>query len=65
MLTVVVLILFLLDNKIEFYEAVILVCLWPLYLIMNCLFFNSNESESESSYQIEKSDIENENQENE
>ena len=42
-LTVVILIIFLLDNKIEFYEAVILVCLWPLYLILNCLFFNKNE----------------------
>ena len=45
MLTVVMLIVFLIDNKIEFFEAIILVCLWPLYLLMNYLFFYSEENE--------------------
>lgn len=40
--------IFLLDNKIYLYEAIILCSLWPLYIIINVCFFKENNSQSPS-----------------
>lgn len=57
--------MFLWDNKIYLYEAIILVCLWPLYLVINWLFFSNLDHETGNN-QDEKlnknTDIENPNQ---
>jgi len=37
--------IFLWDNKIYLYEAIILSCLWPLYIILNVCFFTENQQE--------------------
>jgi uncharacterized membrane protein YqjE len=37
--------IFLWDNKIYLYEAIILSCLWPLYIIVNVCFFTENHQE--------------------
>jgi hypothetical protein len=51
MLTIIILIIFLRENKIELFEAIILVCLWPLYLLINFVFFKVVE------YDVTKMDI--------
>ncbi len=37
--------IFLWDNKIYLFEAIILTCLWPLYIIINICFFKENQQE--------------------
>lgn len=46
--TALLLMIFLWDNKIYLYEAIILSSLWPLYIIINVCFFKENNSEAQS-----------------
>ena len=46
--TALLLMIFLWDNKIYLYEAIILSCLWPLYIICNICFFKENQQEAQS-----------------
>jgi len=34
---------FLIDNKIYLYEAIILIFLWPIYILINVLIFSKVE----------------------
>ena len=37
--------IFLWDNKIYLYEAIILISLWPIYIVINICFFGGNNEE--------------------
>lgn len=46
--TALLLMIFLLDNKIYLYEAIILSSLWPVYIIITVCFFKENQPELQS-----------------